>query len=148
MDEEQWYSVRVFALLMHKMHIYFPKPIYCDLGFELRKMIQLFFLMSPVEAILPILRQPLDVRPKPIHVSWIRKECGNNKHSYKAAPYSQPDSSSSSGKYVKSSFWWSRSMALWATVILKGCTKAIASRVDFWLSSTSNCTWKRWEKAQ
>ena len=61
MNKEQRDGSSSVTLLVYKMHIHILKSINCDFGLELRQTVQLRFLLSPVEAILPMSCQPLDV---------------------------------------------------------------------------------------
>jgi hypothetical protein len=62
MDKDQWYSSSSLTLLVDEVHVYFLKAINANIGLELREFIELGFLQFPVEIVLPICRQPLDIR--------------------------------------------------------------------------------------
>lgn len=69
MNKEQRNGSSSAALLVYKMHIHIIKPIHCDFSLELRQLVQLRFLLSPVEAIFPMSCQPLDVGSQTSHQS-------------------------------------------------------------------------------
>lgn len=58
---------------MHEMHIQLLKSIHVDLGREVGKLVQLSLLFPPIEAILPLVGQPFDVRERGAIVPVIRE---------------------------------------------------------------------------
>ncbi len=62
MNKEQRNSAFNITPLMHKMHINLSKTINFDLCLEMWKYVQLRFLLLPIETILPVTRQSLDIR--------------------------------------------------------------------------------------
>ena len=62
MHKEEWYCGGSLALLMHEMHVDLLESIDGDGRLELWHLIELLLLLSPVEAILPVLCQSLHIR--------------------------------------------------------------------------------------
>jgi len=64
MNKEQRNGAFNITYLMHKMHINLLKAINLNLCLEMRKFVQLRFLPLPVETILPVTYQSLDIRAR------------------------------------------------------------------------------------
>lgn len=61
MTKQQWNSPLRITPLMHKMHIYLPKPLNFNPCLEMIQFVQLRFLLAPIKPFLPILCQSLDI---------------------------------------------------------------------------------------
>lgn len=62
MTKQQRNSTLDITLLVHEMHIHILEPINLNFCLEMIQFVQLRFLLAPIEAIAPVLSQPLDIR--------------------------------------------------------------------------------------
>lgn len=63
-NEQQWNRLLHLAPLVHKMDIQLPERFNVDIPRELRKLVDLLLLLSPVKAAAPAFREPADVRER------------------------------------------------------------------------------------